>query len=170
MEQLVSTLQPYFTTNAPFQLPEEWRKNIVRVAPWIALIAAVLGGLAALGLLFPLVGWSAFLGIISPWFTLMSWMAFAALVGQTVLMALAYNGLKRQQIEGWNYVFYGALLSIAWSLFNWLQYPSNIGALLGAAIAAAVELFILFQIRGYYTGAKKVASKPSSGATESKSV
>lgn len=168
MEQLVSTLQPYFTTKAPFQLPEEWRQTIVRIAPWITLAAAIFGGIALLGLFPVLLGVSAILGVFSPWYTVMAWLSLIALGAEVALMLLAFSGLKSQSIKGWNFAFYGSLFSIAWSVFGWLQNPSNVGSLLGAAIGAYLSLFILFQVRDYYTGSKKLVSKPAASTTTPK--
>lgn len=170
MEQLISTLQPYFTTRAPFQLPEEWRQTIVKVAPWITLAAAIFGGLALLGLLPVLLGFSAILGVFSPWYTLMAWLSLAALAAEVALMLLSFSGLKARTIKGWTYAFYGSLFSIVWSIFGWLQSPSNVGSLVGAAIGAYLSFFILFQVREYYTGAKKVTTKPAANVSEPKAV
>lgn len=169
MEQLVATLQPYFTTKAPYQLPEEWRQNIVKVAPWITLAAAILGGLAFLGLLPILLGFSAFLGIYSPWYTIMAWLSLAALGAVVVLMLLSFSGLKSHSIKGWNFAFYGSLFSVVWSVFNWLQYPTNIGSLIGAALGAYISFYILFQVRDYYTGSKKLVAKPAPAASSTES-
>ncbi len=170
MEQLISTLQPYFTTKAPYQLPEEWRQSIVKVAPWITLVAAIWGALAFFGLLSLLFGFSTILGVFSPWYTLLAWLSLAALGAEVVLMALSFSGLKKYSIKGWNLAFYGSLFSIVWSVFNWLQSPIHIGSLLGAVIGAYVSFYILFQVRDYYTGTKKVATRPASRPSSTKAV
>jgi hypothetical protein len=168
MEQLVSTLQPYFTSKAPFQLPEEWRQTIVRIAPWLVLAAAIISVLIGWPILMFALGLSAFFAYAYG-ATLFMWLAIAVLIVQTVLLFMSYPGLKAYKLAGWNFAFYGAMLSVAYGIVQWLQYPSNIGTLIGAAIGAVIELYILFQIRDYYTGAKKLTAKPAASASETKS-
>ncbi len=50
---LISVLEPYFTKQAPFQIPKEWRENLVNWIPWINLVIGILLlplALAAIGL------------------------------------------------------------------------------------------------------------------------
>jgi hypothetical protein len=156
MDQLIPTLQPYFTAKAPFQLPETWRQNIVRFAPWLVLIAVIFSALAVLSLLLLLIGVSAFTAF-APVSTLLAWVSLGMLAAQTVLLAKAFPGLKAYTENGWKYAFYASVLSVAWGAVEWIQAPFDISGLIGTLLGAYISFFILFQIRDYYTGAKKVA-------------
>ena len=168
MQQLVATLQPYFTTKAPYQLPEEWRQNIVRVAPWVVLIG---------GIITVLIGWPLLLlafGLSALFFyayggMMWVWLSLAMLIVQGILLFLAYPGLKAYKLQGWNYAFYGALISAVYGIVQWLANPSNVLGLVWTAVGVVLELFILFQVRDYYTGAKKITTKPAPAASSTES-
>ncbi len=163
MDQLIQTLQPYFTEKAPWQMPEAWRQNIVRYAPWVVLAVFILSLPAVLAVL----GLSMFVGVLAPLggFAFAYWIAVLALIVQEVLLIASFPGLKNRTISGWNLTFYAVLFNFAHSLINWLSNPlSGLGSLIGGVIGAAIALFILFQIREYYTGQKKLPAAASTTA------
>lgn len=166
MDQLIQTLQPYFTEKAPWQMPEVWRQNIVRYAPWVVLVVFILSLPAVLAI----IGLSAFVGVFAPLggvgFALTYWIAVLALIVQEVLLIASFPGLKNRTISGWNLTFYASLFSLAHGVIDWLSNPLfNFGSLIGAVIGAAISWYILFQIREYYTGKKELpATTPASPA------
>lgn len=124
-------------------LPGNVKEIIVKIAPWIALIfgvIGVLGSLTATGLLTAL----------SPFIALGGGLGAAAggIIGavlglvSSVLMLLAFPGLRDRKMVGWKYSFYGELTSVISSLvaFN----------LVGAVVGALIGFYFLFQIKSYY--------------------
>jgi len=59
-----------------------------------------------------------------------------------VLEFLAVPGLFKKTRQGWNFVYYSALVSVLYSLVSF-----NLGGLI---IGALISFYILFQVRTYY--------------------
>jgi hypothetical protein len=156
-DQIAQKLEPYFTTQAPWQLPEAWRQSIVRWAPWAVLVVFIL----TLPLVLAALGISTFLGVFIPIIgigVLIYWIAIITLLIQEVLLIASFQGLKNRTISGWNIAFYASLLNAMYGVFTWLTHPWNIGSLISVAISAAITWYILFQVRAYYTGKKHLVT------------
>ena len=169
---LEKTLDEVFVKKAPFQLPENSKKWIVEYSPIIGAVIGVLGLLSAWGL------WGAahvvnrlvdYSNAISSAYgvhetvqhlTFSFYIAFIALLAMSLVHIAAYPGLKaRSKAKGWNLLFYGAIISLVYDVFNAVYYGS-IFNIIGSLIGSAIGLYILFQIRSYYTGKVSVEKKP----------
>lgn len=142
MNSLVSTLEPYFTSKSPYQLPKNIREFLVKYIPWINVVILVIlapGILLALGIGTAALPFSGISGIDSA--TGLS-ITLLALIIQVVLMIAALPGLFNRKINGWNLSFYAVIFNFAYSLLNFQIVSGLIGALIGA--------YILFQIKSYY--------------------
>ncbi len=124
-------------------LPENVKAAIVQYAPILALVFGVLG------ILFG-IGGMGVLGVLSP-FAMVVGAGGAALTGilgsliylaSSVVLLMAYPGLKARTMVGWKKAFYSELLSILGSLLGF-----NI---LGAIIGGGIGLYLLFQIKSHY--------------------
>ena len=81
----------------------------------------------------------------------MLWIALIVLIIQVVVMFVAIPQLLKQQRSGWLLLFYADLISLAYGIFNSLSYGFfAVGSIILSLIAAAIGLYILFQIRRYY--------------------
>ncbi len=140
---IVDPMENFFK-KAP-ALPTNWREFLVRITPWLAIIfgvLGVLGGLAAVGLLTmfsPLAALSGTSGVnsygsgvIAAWI----WLA------SSVLMIVAYPGLKARKLSGWNWLFWSEVLSVVGSVVA--------GSLVNAVLGALIGFYIIFQIKSYY--------------------
>lgn len=141
--QLEDMLDLYLVKKAPFQLPANIKELIVKYGPYITLILMILLLpiiIAALGLsaiLLPMVGVAA--GVTTGISTTINLLfAIAALV----LEALALPGLFSRSKVGWNFVFYGTLVSAVSYLVRLDIFSLVVGTL--------ISLYFLFQIRSYY--------------------
>lgn len=167
---LEAKLEEVFVKNAP-ALPAGGKKWLVSAAPWIALIVGVLSLWSA----YVLWHWAHAVNglanfanelcntyggsgcnVASSRFSFWIWASIVVLAVEGVLYLLAYPGLKARSKSGWNYLYYGALVNIAYavvSLFS--DYRGGIGSFLGALIGSAIGFWLLFQIRSTYkrTGA-----------------
>lgn len=123
-------------------LPKDVKEVIVKITPWIALIFGVLGilgGIAGLGILT----------VFSP-FAMMGggaqalgggMVAAILLLASSVLMLMAFSGLKNAKARGWTLLF-------------WSEGISIIGAVLGVSLSgilfSLIAFYLLFQIRSHY--------------------
>jgi hypothetical protein len=142
IDKLVASLEPYFTTKAPFQLPQHVRDTIVEYA-WIVtlvlgllLLPGVFALLTALGFAGAL---AAAVGVVvGP----MYWIAGLALIIQIGFLFASVPGLKaKSYAKGWKVVFYSELFSAAYSVLQ-----LNVVSWIGGAIGLVIGLF-LFQVK-----------------------
>lgn len=174
MHQLEEKLNDLFVKSAPFQIPENGRKGIVSVMPWVALIGGVLMLLAAWGVYQAATAvsywadWANTLGSAygAPYtpssVSLVVWITLALLVVEAVMFFLAFPALKEHQKKGWNLLFWLTLLNIVQTVLQLFGYI-NLGSMIFALLGSAVGLYLLFQIRGYYTGV--APATPGAGTT-----
>lgn len=144
MAALERWLAPIFA-KAP-HLPPKAREFLAQVAPWLALIFGVLGLLAmlsmgAIGFLLSLSFMDGGLMSIS---MLVSFIA--GLVG-AVLQLMAFKPLSARKKKGWNYIFYGMVLSLAASIVNLLI---GYGDVVGTIIGTLIGFWLLFEVRSLY--------------------
>ncbi|MCL4364004.1 hypothetical protein M1328_02070 [Patescibacteria group bacterium] len=146
MSGLESTLELYLGKKAP-QLPEKWREVLVKLAPYLAIIAVVIGVPAFLALL----GLGAFVvplgtigGVMSGHpFSGISYLLSVAFLGVMVILeALAITGLFGRKAQGWRYMYWGTLVGAVQNVVNF-----NLG---GLVIGTLLSLYLLFQVRSYY--------------------
>lgn len=142
INSLVNSIEPYFTTKSPFQLPKNIREFLVKYIPWINVVILVIlapGILLALGIGTAALPFSGMAGVDSATGLTIT---LLALVIQVVLMIAALPGLFNRKISGWNLSFYAVLFNLAYSLLSFQILSGILGAVIGA--------YILFQIKSYY--------------------
>lgn len=136
-------LNYYLVDKAPLTLPKGLVDFLVKVAPYVALVLGILGGIGALALL----GLGTILG---PWVVLGGG---ASALGSTFLAAvfsgivavlylMSYSGLKARKLSGWNILFYIETLYVVSDLVN-VRIAS-------AVLSAVVGYYFLFQMRARY--------------------
>lgn len=129
MEKYIKMLEDWFSKLTP--LPTNVKDVLVKIAPWVSLIFGALGVLGIIGAI----------GLLAVFLSTMMLGAVLALVS-SVLMLVAFPGLRDRKEVGWKWSFYSQLASIASSLV----VLNFIGALVGALIG----FYLLFQIKSYY--------------------
>lgn len=158
-------LNDIFVKNAPFQIPENGRKAIVRYLPWISLVLAVLVLLSVYFLwdwahttsklinyaneLSRVYGGTA--AVSTSRLTTTVWIGIAVLAVEGILYLISYPGLKARKKQGWNMLFYLAILNVVYGVVITFTDYGSIGNLIGTLIGSVIGLYVLFQIRGYYT-------------------
>lgn len=148
MDQYIKMLEEWFGKLPA--LPANVREILVKIAPWIALIFGVLGVLAGVGALLALLGVTAFVGSMAPMAMAPELGLFAVLgivsvvlgLVSSVLMLMAYPGLKAHRLAGWRYLFYSEVASLAGALV-----ALN---LIGLVVGALIGFYLLFQIKSHY--------------------
>jgi len=135
-------LEDWFKKLPP--LPTNAVDTIAKITPILALVFGILGVLlsvAGLGIL----------SFLAP-FAMMSGAAphygfgMIATVGwliSSVMMLLAYPGLKAGKTSGWNMLFWSEVVNVATSL---------LGFNLGSVIGALIGFYLLFQIKPKFRG------------------
>lgn len=142
MEQLETQLRIYLYDKAP-HLPAEWQEILVKFLPYLAILFVVLSLpvlLAALGL-----------GAIFSPFILMGGLGTFSSYSLTliifaisiILEAVAIPGLFARSSKAWTLLYYSALVN---ALYNFLSFN-----FFGFVIGGIVSLYLLFQIKKYYS-------------------
>ena len=173
MQNVEKQLDDMLVKKAPFQLPENARKGLASAMPWLTLIGGVLMLWAAWGM-WQLVTWadnwvglanslSAYYGTSytspvgsSP----LLWLSLVVLLAEAVLFFVAFPALRAYRKSGWNILFWVALVNLVEAVLQAIAY-TNFGSLIMSLLGSLVGLYLLFQIRAYYTGEKKMAPAAS---------
>lgn len=164
LSQLEKSLEGVFKS-AP-KLPESGKKTLVEWFPWLALIFGVLQLLAAYWL------WKLtrvvdvvndLVNSLSRYYTDTSvglsssdktliYIGVVVLVIDAVIFLMAYPGLKARAKRGWDMLFLGAVINVAYSVLAIFINGRGIGSFLLGLLGSVVTFWLLFQIRSSYTG------------------
>ena len=163
---LEKSLNEVFGEKAP-KLPEGGKKFLVEYGPYLVLVGAIFSAFGAWRLwnaarsVNSLVNWANELSkayggetVATSHFTVWVWLGIAFMLVNAVLYFMAYNPLKARLKKGWDYIFYAALLSVAYSVVNLFIDGRGFGGFLIGLICSAVGFWLLFQIRSAYLNAK----------------
>jgi hypothetical protein len=147
LAQLEATLYEYMVKKAPFALPMGAKEFIVKAAPYLIIIFALL----ALPLIFAAIGLSS---VLAP-FAMMGaygygigWgfsamVALAVSVIVLVLEIMAVPGLFKRTKGGWKMLFYASIISLIGSILS-------VSGIISGIIGAIIGWYILFQVRDMY--------------------
>lgn len=144
--KLEVTLNEYLGEKAP-ALPKEWKEIIVKFAPYLAILAVIMGIPAILALL----GAGTILaplGVAGGIMTGRPFLGFEFIISVVFLGAiillegLAIPGLFARSKKGWTYLYWGALVGIVQNIIAF-----NVG---GLVIGGLISMYFLFQVREYY--------------------
>lgn len=174
LAQLETSLDEVLNKKSPVNLPPEARKGVAGVLWIVALVVGVLQLWAAITL------WqwghavdrvsdalSYYTGsmYVAPRLGLFYYLSLLAMGLVAVLALIAVPNLKAMKKNGWDMLLYGALIS---GLLAVIRLFSSVGGgfddFLGTAVGAVLGLWLLFQTRDHFTGAKlhaPMASKPT---------
>lgn len=160
LNRLEDTLAEYYK-GAP-ALPKEFKDGLVKWLPWLSLI----GGLLVLWSAWTLWTWGhaltswinysmRFYGtepvIVHPAFGIFAWLALIFLTAEGVLYLLAFPGLRDHKKSGWDYLFGGALLTLLYAIALAISPYGSIGTIIWVLIVMVIALYVLYQIRSYYS-------------------
>lgn len=139
LAKLDKTLEEYLLNKAP-TLPKDLVKFLVAIAPWFAVLGAVLGIpaiLAAFGLGALVTPFAFLAGARSGAF----WFYWVVGLAQVILAGLSIKPLFAKQLKGWQLLLYSQLLSLVVSLGHY--NPTNL-------IVTIVSFYLLYQIKKSY--------------------
>lgn len=162
MKELVNKADSFLSglfKGAP-KMPDSSKESLVKAWPWLALVFAALQLVAAKGLwdlvrLFDRVNsvFGAWLGsayVYSGKDKFFIYISLATLVVDAVILLMAFPKLKSRAKAGWDLVFLGALLNVAYSVFNFFIYGRGVGDFLGALVGSAIGFYLLYQVKDKY--------------------
>lgn len=140
LSEFEALCQTYFIDKAPV-LPDGVKEFLVKVAPYLAIIEVVFGGLGLLTLL----GLGSFMSMSYWGLGIYDFRFFVGVIGTVIsliLSAMAIQGLFHRKRSAWNLMFYAAIVQ---ALENLLTLN-----IFGLVIGTVISLYILFQIRSHY--------------------
>ncbi len=142
--------------NAP-SMSENGKDTLVKVWPWIALIFGALQVLAAWGLWeltrftsdLLITGLTAAPSGIDKTFI---YLGIIVLLIDGVILLMAFSPLSRHERRGWDLLFAGALLNLAYSVISIFINERGVPSFIFSLIASAIAFYLLFQVRDKYKG------------------
>ena len=148
---LISMLEPYFTTQAPFQIPTNGREMLVSWLPWINLVGGILCVLAFLPLL-GLAGMVSTISAVAGYSTgTYIWIPMLILLAQGVVLLVAFPGLRNNKLSAWKLLFWADVIFFIYNIVSGFVTPSGlISGIVGAIISIVIGMYLLFQIKSYY--------------------
>jgi hypothetical protein len=156
LRSFANKVQPVFK-NLP-QLPENFKKTLVSYLHIIVLVLAILGALGVLAALVAVLGAftviATFGGVVFGGLAaiglIIALLAIALSAVTVVLYFMAYKPLQAKQEKGWLLLFAVSLFGVMSCILNFVA--GRIGSGVGSLLESLVILYILFQVRSYYTG------------------
>jgi hypothetical protein len=132
-----------FYRNFP-HLPTHITENLVKIAPWFALLMAILSLLAG-----PLLGLISILTIFfaNPLDSVLILFAGAISIVNMILLFLSFGPLRRLELAGWMYLFWVSVLGVIEVIFQLLVGRGSVISIL----FALVVIYCLFEMKSFYS-------------------
>lgn len=164
MDSLEKFFDDMLVKKAPFQIPEKARKWIAEYAWIFALIGLVIGIFGFLSLLSLLGLFSVFIAAVGgTGYVALAWLSLIVLGCYLLVLGISIPKLKAKQLLGWKLTYYSLLFFVVYSVLDFFAQPHT-AAFFGFVwdvIWIVVALYVLFQVRGHFTGdlSKKTSPK-----------
>ena len=169
IHKLEKLLDERLNKKAPVRLPKGARAYIADALWVLALVLGVvqlwimLDRLALRMLLEP---YSP--GAVDPHFGFFYYLSLIILTIAAVLLLLASPALKARKKEGWNMLFYALLATVVYGVVRLFAEPGGFVAMLFVLLASAVAAYVLFQVRGLFTGSTHSSGHHDAATTHTK--
>ncbi len=134
-------------------MPKGFNEFLVKIAPWLAIIGAVLSVLAVPALLgvMALVSFT-----LSPLTEITLVIDLVAIIADAVLLFMAFGPLKNRELKGWVLLFWSSVLGIVSTVASVID--SHGGGVVTAIIVLLIRWYFLFEMKPYYDGKGVVAA------------
>lgn len=182
MNQLETRLNDVFGKQAP-QMSASSKKMLVEWAPWASLVV----GVVSLWSAWVLLHWAQAVDSAANYlnaicnganfyqygctaasdvsrFSVWVWLGLIMLAVEAGLYLAAFFGLRDRKKSGWNFLFYGALVNVAYAVVSLFTDYNGVMNFLIALVGSAVGLWLLFQVRPLYLGQRASGSTTSSSS------
>lgn len=146
---IINKIQETFSTLP--HLPQGIVQFLLKIAPWLALLSGIIGLITgiALGISIP-VYFSQ-----GPMLLIVTVLTVIITIVNSVLLLYAFTPLKGRELKGWVFLFWSEALGIIESVLNIFHGGSAVGTIIGAIII----LYVLYEIKPFYTGVAAVIEK-----------
>ncbi len=141
-------------------MPENGKEALAKAWPWIALIFGVLQLLAAWSLWrltsyvdrlnTTLVALYTATSPLSAFDKMVIYAGVVALLVEGVILLMAYPHLKTRSSKGWNLLFLGSLVNVAYAVVQIFISQRGFGGFLFSLLGSAVGFYLLFQVKSKY--------------------
>ena len=151
ISQFEAFLEEYLVKKAPFAIPAGGKEFIVKVAPYLVIIGAVIAGigillglgLSVLALPFAAIGYATGHG-----FGIIFIISLLISIVALVMEIIAIPGLFKRTKSAWRLVFYASIVSLIGSIFSISMNYGN--GIVGTIIGLVIGWYILFQVKDMY--------------------
>ncbi|MDQ3008217.1 MAG: hypothetical protein M3Q81_01325 [bacterium] len=127
------------------KLPQGLIDFLVKIAPYLALLSAILSIIA--GPILGIFGTLASLLSLSPLFLVVTLVVVVVTIVSAILNFMAYKPLLNRELTGWIYLFWVEILTIVMMLLQILVGQTTLISL----VLALFWLYVLFQMKPAYT-------------------
>ncbi len=149
-------------------LPDSSKEGLAKVWPWLALVGGVVQLLAALAL-WHLANWASrvtdLANSLSVYYAgykagpssfdkTIIYLGILMLVVDAVILLMAFPKLQKRERGGWDLLFLGALINLAYGVVQIFTYQRGIGSFIGSLVGSAIGFYLLFQVREKFSGKK----------------
>lgn len=128
------------------KLPSNITEFIVSIAPYLALISAILSVIG--GPLVGLIGTFGSLMAMSAVFMIWTIVTVVLILAQAALLFMAFSPLKARQMKGWMYLFWAEVIGTVQAVISVIG--ADISGLVVSIIMVIIWFYVLFQMRPYY--------------------
>ncbi|MEK7603312.1 MAG: hypothetical protein AAB459_03660 [Patescibacteria group bacterium] len=154
------------------KIPENGRKSIVEIMPWIALVFGILQLLAAwalYGLTKVAVGYieladqisraygGSGVGLSSGEKTFI-YVGIILVLIDAVILLMAFPKLQQKLKSGWDLLFLASLLNVVYAVASIFMNGRGIGSFILSLIGSAIGFWILYQIKDHYKSSASTTS------------
>jgi len=143
-------------------LPKGGKEGLVTIFPWIALIFGIVQLAGAWGL-YQLTNLTintfGLYAAITPMQKATIYLSIVVLLIDAVILLMAFSPLQKKIRRGWDLLFIAGLVNLAYGVLSIFMYSGGFGNFMIGVITSAIMLYLLFQVREYYTGNKKQTKK-----------
>lgn len=139
-------LEEYLVKKAPFAIPAGGKEFIVKVAPYLVIILALIaipGILLAIGATTILAPFAVVGYAIGHGFGILAVISLIISIVALVMELIAIPGLFKRTKSAWKLVFYASIVSFIGSVIS-------IQGIIGAIIGIIIGWYILFQVKELY--------------------
>jgi hypothetical protein len=141
VSQLEAILDEYMVKKAPFTIPMNGKEMIVKIAPYVVIVFAIMSVpvlLAGLGLSAMLAPFA----MLGGYHSVAAFISIAFAIVSLVINVMAVPGLFAREKKGWRLAFYSSIVSFVGNILTF-----NIA---GGVIGALIGWYILFQVKELY--------------------
>lgn len=145
-------------------LPADAKKSLVNAWPWIALVFGIIQILVAMGLWGTITAAERAINVANVYSAIYAgnvidltglektviYASIAVLVVDAVILLKAYPHLKKHAKRGWDLLFLGSLINVAYAVMSVFIDGRGVPTLIFSLLGSAIGFYLLFQVKSSY--------------------